>query len=73
MQFFAQGNLIMNEKLIVSTSPHIQTSYGTSKLMGNVLIALLPAVIAATVIFGVRALILIAISMFSAMLFEHLW
>lgn len=63
----------MNEKLIVSTSPHIQTSYGTRKLMGNVLIALLPAVIAATWIFGIRALILIGISVGSAMLFEHLW
>lgn len=63
----------MNEKLIVSTSPHVQTGFGTQKLMGNVLIALLPAVIAATVIFGVRSLILIAISVCSAMLFEHLW
>ncbi|MBO5407979.1 MAG: RnfABCDGE type electron transport complex subunit D [Clostridia bacterium] len=63
----------MNEKLIVSTSPHIQTSYGTRKLMGNVLIALIPAVVAATWIFGIRALILIAISTCSAMLFEHLW
>lgn len=63
----------MNEKLIVSTSPHVQTSYGTRKLMGNVLIALLPAVVAATWIFGIRALILVAISVCSAMLFEHLW
>ncbi len=63
----------MNEKLIVSTSPHIQTSYGTRKLMGNVLVALLPAVVAATWIFGIRALILIAVSVCSAMLFEHLW
>ena len=63
----------MNEKLIVSNSPHIQTSYGTSKLMGNVLIALIPAVIAATWIFGIRALLLIGVSVCSAMLFEHLW
>lgn len=63
----------MNEKLIVSTSPHIQTSYGVSKLMGNVLIALVPAVAAATWIFGIRALILILVSVCSAMLFEHLW
>lgn len=41
--------------------------------MGNVLIALIPAVAAATWIFGFRALILIAISVCSAMLFEHLW
>ena len=63
----------MNEKLIVSTSPHIQTKYGIGRIMGNVLIALIPVVVAATVIFGIRALILIAISICSAMLFEHLW
>lgn len=63
----------MNEKLIVSTSPHVQTSYGTRRLMGNVLIALIPAVAAATWIFGIRALLLIAVSACSAMLFEHLW
>ncbi|MBR5240074.1 MAG: RnfABCDGE type electron transport complex subunit D [Clostridia bacterium] len=63
----------MNEKLIVSTSPHIQTNDGIGKIMGNVLIALIPAVAAATWIFGLRALILICISICSAMLFEHLW
>ena len=63
----------MNEKLIVSTSPHVQTDFGIGKIMGNVLIALIPAVAAATWIFGIRALILIAISTCSAMLFEHLW
>ncbi len=63
----------MNEKLIVSVSPHVQTIRGTRSLMADVLIALIPAVIAATWIFGVRALILIAVSVCSAMLFEHLW
>lgn len=69
----ALGEIIMNEKLIVSTSPHIQTNFGIGKIMSNVLIALIPAVAAATWIFGIRALAMIAISMCSAMLFEHLW
>ncbi len=64
---------VMNEKLIVSPSPHIQTGFGIGKIMGNVLIALIPAVAAATWIFGLRALVLIAIAVCSAMLFEHLW
>ncbi|MBE7018772.1 MAG: RnfABCDGE type electron transport complex subunit D [Ruminococcaceae bacterium] len=63
----------MNEKLIVSTSPHIQTNFGIGKIMSNVLIALIPAIGAATWIFGIRALILIIVSVTSAMLFEHLW
>jgi electron transport complex protein RnfD len=60
-------------KFIVSTSPHIQTSYDTRKIMLNVLIALSPAVVAATIIFGARALVIMGISVFSAILFEHLW
>lgn len=63
----------MNEKLIVSTSPHIQTHFGIGKIMSNVLVALIPAIGAATWIFGIRALILIVVSVTSAMLFEHLW
>ena len=73
MCFLAFGERIMNEKLIVSTSPHIQSRRGIGSIMGNVLIALIPAIAAATWIFGLRALVLIAISVCSAMLFEHLW
>jgi electron transport complex protein RnfD len=60
-------------KLIVSTSPHIQTNYDTIKIMLNVLIALCPVVVASTIIFGFRALVIMAISVISTMLFEHLW
>ena len=63
----------MSNKLIVSVSPHVMTSYGTRKIMLNVLIALIPAVTASTVIFGIRALAVILISAVSAVVFEHLW
>jgi len=63
----------MADKLIVSVSPHVMTSYGTRKIMLNVIVALLPAVLASTYIFGLRALVIMLVSVASAVLFEHLW
>ena len=42
-------------KLVISASPHIDSGATTRKIMGDVLIALCPALIAAIVIFGWRA------------------
>ena len=39
-------------KLVISASPHIDSGATTQKIMGDVLIALCPALIAAIVIFG---------------------
>ena len=47
-------------KLVISASPHIDSSATTRKIMGDVLIALLPALIAAVIIFGWRALLVTA-------------
>jgi len=63
----------MNENLIVSTSPHVKTSRGTDKLMMNVVYALIPAIIAAGIIFGIRAVLIILVSALSSVLAEHLW
>ncbi len=59
--------------LLVSPSPHIRTPLTTQKVMGTVIIALLPAVIAATVIFGPRALLVICFTAAACVLFEELW
>ena len=50
----------MEDRLIVTASPHIRDASTTRGLMGNVVIALLPAVLAAGLIFGVQALVLVA-------------
>lgn len=63
----------MNEKLIVSTSPHIQTSKGTDSLMLNVIIALIPAIIASGLIFGIRAVAIISVCTIACVLSEHIW
>lgn len=49
------------EKLIVSTSPHIRRRTTTASIMRDVIIALLPASVAAVVFFGFRAALMIAV------------
>lgn len=51
----------MENKLIVSTSPHIHTSESVSGVMLDVIIALLPATIAGVFLFGYRAAIVVAV------------
>lgn len=60
------------EHLIVSPNPHRLSGMTTQKVMGNVLIALAPAVIASAVLFGGRALVLTAVCVICCMLFEYL-
>ncbi|MBQ1260537.1 MAG: RnfABCDGE type electron transport complex subunit D, partial [Clostridia bacterium] len=49
------------EKLIISTSPHIRTKTSTQTIMRDVLIALAPATVAGVILFGLRALLVIAV------------
>ena len=60
-------------KLVVSTSPHIRSTTTTMSIMRDVLIALGPATVAAVVLFGWRALLLIAVSVVSAVAAEFLF
>ena len=48
----------MENKLYVTASPHIHSGRSTQKTMLDVIISLIPATIAGTVIFGLRALVL---------------
>ena len=63
----------MTSLLNVSTSPHIHSPVNTRRIMADVLIALAPAAIAGTVIFGLRALAVIAVCVISAVLAEFLF
>ena len=63
----------MEDRLIVTASPHIRDASTTRGLMGNVVIALLPAVIAAGLIFGVQALVLVAVTTLACVAFEYLY
>lgn len=58
------------DNLVVSISPHIRDNATTSKIMRDVLIALVPALIASVVIFGPRALVVEAVCVASCLFFE---
>ena len=61
------------EKLIVSTSPHIQSKDSTQSIMRDVIIALLPAAVAGTILFGWNALITILVCVGTTVLSEFLF
>lgn len=61
------------KKLVVSTSPHILDGSGTRGLMGNVIVALLPALIASGLIFGARALLVTGVTVAACVGFEALY
>lgn len=60
-------------KLLVTPAPHIRDKDTTQSIMLDVIIALLPALIASVVIFGVRALIVTAVCVIAAVLSEFLF
>lgn len=59
--------------LIVSPVPHVRASITTRKIMLRVIIALVPAIAASVVIFGLRALVIEAVTVGSCVLLEFLW
>ena len=61
------------EKLIVSTSPHFHAKTTTQKIMGDVLIALSPAAIASVVLFGWKALVILAVCVGTCVLSEFVF
>ena len=60
-------------KLNLNPAPHVHSSQTTQVLMRNVLIALAPCAVAAVYFFGWGALMLMLVSVASAVLFEALW
>ncbi|MBR5519366.1 MAG: RnfABCDGE type electron transport complex subunit D [Clostridia bacterium] len=60
-------------KLTVTSSPHIRGNFRTSRLMLDVVIALLPALVVGVVVLGVRALLVAAVSVAAAVAVEVLY
>ena len=63
----------MENRLNVSSSPHIHTPDTTQGIMLDVLIALMPAAIYGVILFGWRAALIIAVCVASAVLSEFIW
>jgi len=62
----------MNKRnLIVSSAPHVVSPVNTSRIMLDVLIALVPAVAMATFVFGMRAPLLTAVCAAASVFFEY--
>lgn len=63
----------MNNKLFVSSSPHIKSRNSVQKIMLHVIISLIPAIIASGIIFGPRAILVIISTVISCVLSEHIF
>ena len=63
----------MEQKLHLASSPHIHSSITTTKIMLDVIIALMPATIAGCVIFGLRSLAVIAVCVLTCVAAELLF
>ncbi|NLP47729.1 MAG: RnfABCDGE type electron transport complex subunit D [Clostridiales bacterium] len=63
--------MVLDKKLTVSASPHVRSSVTTTGIMLDVIIAMIPALIAAVVFFGPRVLGLTAVTVITAVLSEY--
>ncbi len=63
----------MDNKFIVSSSPHVRGSFTTQGIMRDVLIALSPAMIAGVYFLGLRSLLVTLLTVASCVFFEAVW
>jgi NQR2, RnfD, RnfE family. len=61
----------MDNQFLVTSSPHVRSEFRIERIMLDVVIALIPALIAGTIFFGIRALMLTIISVATAVLTEY--
>ena len=59
--------------LTVTSSPHIRGDFRSSRMMLDVVIALIPSLIVGIVVLGIRALLVTLVSMAAAVVAEYLW
>lgn len=62
----------MSSKLYLTSSPHLHDKSSTQKIMLDVIIATLPIILASTIIFGMRSLVVIFTTVLSCVLSEYL-
>lgn len=63
----------MNNQLKLSVSPHIHSGKSTRSIMLDVLVALLPVTAAGAIIFGIRSLLVVAVTVAACVGFEALF
>ena len=70
MEGIKTDSIILDDMLIVSEAPHIRSNESVRRIMLDVIIALVPAMIGSIYFFGMNAVRLILITIISAVLFE---
>ncbi len=64
--------MVNGKKLVVSASPHLRTKSTTAGIMLDVIIALIPALIASVVFFGPQVLLVVLVTVGTAVLSEYI-
>ena len=62
----------MANKLIVAPAPHVQSAQSTASIMRDLIVALMPALVVSTVVFGMDVLRVVALSVAACVAFEYL-
>lgn len=65
--------MMAQDKLLVTSSPHIQSQATSRGKMVTVVLALVPVMVASVIIFGARALAVMAVCVVSSVLFKWLY
>lgn len=63
----------MDKMFVVTASPHVRKHTSTKRVMQDVVIALIPALLVAMYFYGLRSLLLTMVSVISCVGFEWLW
>lgn len=63
----------MDSKLHITSSPHFHSGITTSRIMLDVIISLIPALIAGTIIFGMKALLVVLICIAACLASEYVF
>lgn len=63
----------MNNPLVIASSPHIRADLGTQKIMGLVILSLVPAGAAGAYFLGARSLLVMAVSVIACVASEAFW
>lgn len=59
-----------SQKLVISPAPHVHGANNTRRMMGDVLIALLPALVVSVLVYGFQAFVVVAFSVACCVLVE---
>ena len=63
---------MVDQKIIISASPHVHSASTSQRVMYDVLIALIPAFLVSLYVFGISAFIMTSVAVISCIIFEYI-